>query len=269
MTMNPHTRPDAPPSTEETFSLFEARWRDEVETILQGLGATEVERTRLVPEAIKRALAQEEELGGGKVRGVLRRAALDVFSQGLVEAARAGDSHATHRLLDAWQLEIVRWCRWQCPRGLNHEDVAQDVMVAVMSRLHAVREPHRFRAWLWGVTWRTVQAKRRKAWFWRWVPGEAERHVDSQADPVAGHERNERSRAVQQVLDRVDPSHRQLLWLCYVEGQTRREMVTLLGVPEGTLNRRLTAARRAFEKVAREHGLGPDGQPPAPEVVHG
>ncbi len=269
MTTHSHHLPDRGASNEETPSLFAARWHDDVAACLQGLGATPVERERLIPQVIERALAQEEELAGGKVRGVLRRAALDAFSQGLVETARAGDSHATHRLLDAWQVEILRWCRWQCPRGLNHEDVAQDVMVAVMSRLHAVREPNRFRAWLWGVTWRTVQAKRRKAWFWRWVPGEAEQHVDALDDPTSGLERNERSQTVQRVLDKVDPVHRQLLWLCYVEGQTRRELVALLGMPEGTLNRRLTAARRAFEKLAREHGLGPDGQPTAPEVVHG
>ncbi len=253
----------------ETPSLFEARWREPVLRWLREVGATEVEAERLLPAVMERATAQPEELAGGKVQGVLRRAVLDLFSAGLVQAALTGDTHATHRLLDAWQAEILRWCRWQCPRGLNHEDVAQDVMVAVLSRLHALREPERFRAWVWGVTWRSVQARKRKAWFWRWIPGDLERCESSGTDPDDAYASSERGRAVQRVLDLLSPEHRQLLWLSYVEGQTRREMTVLLGIPEGTLNRRLTAARRAFEQVARQHGLDPDASPPAPEVRHG
>jgi RNA polymerase sigma-70 factor (ECF subfamily) len=257
------------PHEEVPPSLFEARWREPVLGWLREIGATQIEAERLLPQVMARAQAQPDELAGGKVQGVLRRAVLDLFSAGLVQAALTGDTHATHRLLDAWQAEILRWCRWQCPRGVNHEDVAQDVMVAVLSRLHALREPERFRAWLWGVTWRSVQARKRKAWFWRWVPGDLERRGSAAMDPDDAYTNSERGQAVQQALDLLSPEHRQLLWLCYVEGQTRRELVELLGIPEGTLNRRLTAARRAFEGVARRHGLDPDGSPPAPEVVHG
>ncbi len=269
MSPQPHQRRDQPALERETPSLFEARWHDPVMTWLREIGATEVEAERLLPGVMERALAQPEELAGGKVQGVLKRAALDLFSAGLVQAALTGDTHATHRLLDAWQAEILRWCRWQCHRGMNHEDVAQDVMVAVLSRLHALREPERFRAWLWGVTWRSVQARKRKAWFWRWVGNDMERHENAYGDPDDAYASSERGRAVQQVLDLLSPDHRQLLWLSYVEGQTRREMVALLGIPEGTLNRRLTAARRAFEAAARKHGLDPDPSPPAPEVLHG
>ncbi len=260
----------APPAAQQApTSLFEARWSDQVHAWLRELGSTEVEATRLLPRVMERATAHPEELAGGKVQGVLRRAALDIFSAGLAQAALTGDTHATHRLLDAWQVEILRWCRWQCPRGVSHEDVAQDVMVAVLSRLHALREPERFRAWLWGVTWRSVQARKRKAWFWRWVPGDLERQESTGASPDDSYESSERSQAVQQALEALPPEHRQLLWLCYVEGQTRRELVDLLGIPEGTLNRRLTAARRAFEEVARRHGLDPEPSPTAPEVLHG
>jgi len=259
--------PSAPPQG-EPLSLFEARWRDQVHAWLRDLGATEIEAARLTPLTLERALSRPEDLAGGKVQGVLKRAALDLFSAGLVQAALTGDSHATHRLLDAWQKEVLRWCRWQCPRSMNHEDIAQDVMVAVLSRLHALREPERFRAWLWGITWRSVQARKRKAWFWRWVPGDLERRDSGGMDPDDAYASNERARAVQQVLDLMSPDHRQLLWLSYVEGQTRREMVALLGIPEGTLNRRLTAARRAFEQVARKHGLDTESDPPTSEVLH-
>ena len=269
MSTKTHQRSSQQPHGEVPPSLFEARWHDPVMGWLREIGATEVEAERLLPAVMVRALAQPDELAGGKVQGILRRAALDLFSAGLVQAALTGDTHATHRLLDAWQAEILRWCRWQCPRSMNHEDVAQDVMVAVLSRLHALREPERFRAWLWGITWRSVQARKRKAWFWRWVPGDLERRESGDIDPDDAYASSERGRAVQQALDLLDPEHKQLLWLSYVEGQTRREMVELLGIPEGTLNRRLTAARRAFEVVARRHGLDPDASPPAPEVVHG
>jgi DNA-directed RNA polymerase specialized sigma24 family protein len=40
------------------------------------------------------------------------------------------------------------------------------------------------------------------------------------------------------------------LWLHYVEELSRAEICALTGLPAGTLNRRLTEARRAFEAHA-------------------
>ncbi len=246
----------------DVLSLNAAQWLPQIQRWLADLGMGPEESEQLAPQVFQRALLLEEGPSASRLRELLQRTALDVFSVSRVEAAQSGDGRAVHELLDAWQAEILRWCRWQAPPGASPDDIAHDVFVTVLTRLRTVREPERFRSWLWGITWRTVQGRRRKAWFRRWVPGEVERHedVDSGASQLA--ERSERSQLVARVLEGLNGQQRQLLWLCYVEGQTRREMVELLGMPEGTLNRKLTAARRAFEKQARKLGVHPDHADP-------
>ncbi len=187
---------------------------------------------------------------------VTARLALDSLSEVLVERAHAGDTRAVSRLVDLWQHHVLRWCRFHCTAGDVAEDAAHDVLIAVLTTVRGLRDPTVFRAWLWGVTWRTTRARGRKPWFSRWVFGLSEDRADQhdlEALVVAG----ERDRATALLLGELPTEDRELLWLHYGEGLSRREICAIKDMPEGTLNRKLTAARRSFEKRARRRGLMP------------
>lgn len=188
----------------------------------------------------------------------VRRVAREQATAALVEAARvegAGGRAALERLLDLWQADVHRWCRLLGGPALTVEDAAHDTLLAVLTGLGGLADPRRFRAWLWGLTWRTVRGHRRRAWLRRWLPGVRMENTASSTDTQLEYELAERSAATLAVLDALPLDQRELLWLAYAEGLTRAELAEQLGLAPGTLNRRLTRARRAFEAAALARGL--------------
>lgn len=196
----------------------------------------------------------------------------EVASAALVVAARVDGARgraALERLFGIWQSDVHRWCRLLGGPGVCVEDAAHDTLLAVLTHLRQLSDPRRFRGWLWGVTWRTVRGHRRRAWLRRWAPGPWREEADPRPDPSQGFEASERSARVLAVLDTLPVEQRQLLWLAYAEGLTRAELSELLDLAPGTLNRRLTAARVAFERAAAAAGLDPSWSSPPSGSVRG
>ncbi|MCB9777540.1 MAG: sigma-70 family RNA polymerase sigma factor [Alphaproteobacteria bacterium] len=160
----------------------------------------------------------------------------------------------------AWARTVLRWCHTLCDARVHPEDACQEVLILLFERPPAAVDDDEVRRWLWGVTWRVVKAQQRRAWVRRWLPGASE--PDHWLDQLPGRDGpTDQDRAVKQVLDRLPLDQRRLLWLAYVEGATRSELAEHLGLPEGTVNRRLTAARAAFDAAARAAGLAPEEVP--------
>ncbi|MFT7521763.1 MAG: RNA polymerase sigma factor (sigma-70 family) [Kiritimatiellia bacterium] len=162
--------------------------------------------------------------------------------------------HSADALVRMWASDVLRWCRMLCDGRVHPDDACQDVLLILSQTTPEYDEPHRLRGWLWGVTWRTVRAHQRKAWVRRWLPGNASEGDLTHRAPAPSHT-TELNMAVKRVLDALPTDQRRLLWLAYAEGATRPELCEHLGLSAGTLNRRLTAARRAFAKEADRLGL--------------
>jgi RNA polymerase sigma-70 factor (ECF subfamily) len=235
----------SPESAVSTTSLAMARAQRFC--VRQGAGLVDHERA----EALLRARSEDlDQLSAVE----LEAACQDAVSELLVRRIQAGegDRHAcTERLLELWLGDVTRWCRWLCHRSQPADDIAQDVLLVLFTDLRRVREPAQLRRWLHSVAWRKVRAHRRLAWF----------RLRSSTEPteqrlsVQGDERPERLERVAQALDELSLEQRRLLWLVYVEGWPRKEAAALVGLAEGTFNRRLTRARRDFTAAAAVLGV--------------
>ena len=143
-----------------------------------------------------------------------------------------------------------------CRRAAGHEQDAEDAFQAtflVLARRAAdVRPADRVGCWLYGVAYRTARkaranARRRRA---------RERPIgaipDPPAPPAAGSD-------LAQVLDaemsRLPDLYRVPLVLCDLEGRPRRDVARMLGIPEGTLSSRLTAARQRLADRLTRRGV--------------
>ncbi len=195
---------------------------------------------------------------GGPSPALELRVARDLASEALVDAALRGDPQALERLIELWRRDVLRWCRLLCRPGVYPEDAAADVGEVVLTDLRRISDPRRFRAWLWSVTWRTVRGHHRRAFLRRWIPGLMPERPDPRGDVGQGYERQERAERVRAVLSSLSAEHQELLWLCYAEGLTRAELADHLQMPAGTLNRKLSRARAAFELAATTAGLAPE-----------
>lgn len=188
------------------------------------------------------------------------RAARDAVSSQLVVRARGGDAGARAQLVEIWLDPVHRWCRTGAGRGVQPDDAAHDALVRLVEGLDRVRDPDALYGWLWGLVWRVLREHERRARIRAWLPPVFAGSVEQDVHAA------ERSAAVGRILAALPLEDRALLTLAYVEERSRDEIALALGMPLGTVNRRLTQAREAFRKRAAARGLdGADELTLAPE----
>lgn len=188
----------------------------------------------------------------------LAEVARDVVSAWWVRRAQRGDEAARQALLEMWMHDVVRWCRWNAPRGVDPEDAAHDVLVRAARRLASLDRPYGVRPWFWAITWRVLREQGRRPWLRRWIFGA--RTDDRPCPAPDAHARLEgaqRVARIREVLQQLSLEERTLLWHAYVDRRTRRELAELMGIPEGSVNRMMTRARQHFRAEAERRGLRP------------
>lgn len=167
-----------------------------------------------------------------------------------VVAAMAGDSEAWDRLAVAWLPTVHSWCQRLGGPRLDAQDLCQEVFVLAFTRLHSLRDPQAFPAWIFGITRREILRQGRRAWLRRWVPGVEPRERSALGGPEQDAERAQLVAEVQTVLARLPIAQREVLVLCDVEERTSAEVAGLLAIPHGTVRSRLRLARARFRREA-------------------
>ncbi|MCB9761473.1 MAG: sigma-70 family RNA polymerase sigma factor [Alphaproteobacteria bacterium] len=191
----------------------------------------------------------------------------------LLRAAIDGDLTARERVLRAWMPQIIAWCNRLSGPKIDADDIFQDVIEKVITKMHTVREPAAFPGWLYQVVRSQTNRQRRKAWLRRWVPGATPEAIDVDHSPERGAGLTEVSTQVQEVLDRMPAKQREVLVLCFIEDRSQSEVAELLGVPLGTVKSRMRLARERFAREADVVSPGlADISPPTPgrfDASHG
>ncbi|MEN6425434.1 MAG: sigma-70 family RNA polymerase sigma factor [Phycisphaerales bacterium] len=158
----------------------------------------------------------------------------------LVCAARQGDKGALQTLLHR---------NWGWLKGLVYgvlagkqdvDDVMQEVCVRVITNIHTVREPERFRAWL------AILAKRAAIQHYRRnrseaVASEEPGYAD---DPAVDLERRELCGRVLEAVRGLPPKYREVFVLAHSGELTYAQMAEVLDVPITTMQIRLVRARQ-------------------------
>lgn len=183
--------------------------------------------------------------------------------EGLVERCRERDESAWRELYDA-HFEFVHRVAYRLGTPTAElDDVVQDVFTIAYRRLDQF-EAGRFTTWLYRICANVVSARHRHRRVRRvfasllpWVATPAPTEA-----PGRAVERDQTSRAVQQILERMTPKKREVLVLFELEALPAREIAERLGCPEATVFTRLHHARREFKDLARRLGLEVDGGTP-------
>ena len=117
-------------------------------------------------------------------------------------------------------------------------DLVQDICLRVLTYGTALRQAESFRPWLYRI------ARNRLKDFYRSPSPEIQTdQMDSigvRCRRYTGHD------TVAETLARLRDDDRRLLMLCYMSDITQKEAAEQLGIPLGTLNTRLTAAKKRF-----------------------
>ena len=137
------------------------------------------------------------------------------------------------------------------------EDAFQAAFLVLARRASAISPPGAVAGWLHGVAYRVAKDSRRSAL--RRLG--RERPVGEPPDAAAPGCDSFDDRDVRAVIDdelrRLPAKYRDLLVACDLEGRPRQPVAEALGIPEGTLSSRLTAARRMLADRLSRRGVAP------------
>jgi RNA polymerase sigma-70 factor (ECF subfamily) len=176
---------------------------------------------------------------------------LEIQSQGwadlavVVRRAQRGDRAAFGALVEQFQPTVYAIALRRLGNASDALELTQEVFLHVLRRIGQLREPERFAGWLRQVAVRMAinRATRRVA------PPSVEVGVlegasqqdDEPLDQLISRERAER---LWEALGRLKSLDREALDAFYIRGHSLLEIAEELGVPLGTVKRRLHTARK-------------------------
>lgn len=177
----------------------------------------------------------------------------------LVLRAQQGDREAFGQLVEQFQRTVYSVALARLGNPSEAMELSQEVFLHVMGRLDQLREPERFAGWLRQVTVRMAinRATRR-------VPPSS---IDDELlDGVAVHRdepldeliARERARRLWEGLNQLKVLDRDVLIAFYIRSLSLIEIAEELGVPIGTVKRRLHTARKRLRVQLHNDSADPE-----------
>ena len=158
----------------------------------------------------------------------------------LVVRCQLGEKAAFDALISRWTPSLHRYALKLAQDRDLADDLVQDVWLKVLRGLDRLREPERFRPWLFGIAHRTFVDRLRIRYA---QPAEANMDLNALPDANGGDDPFTLRHAVHQGLDALPVIEREVLTLFYLEDMPHADIATALAIPIGTVKSRLHRAR--------------------------
>jgi len=132
------------------------------------------------------------------------------------------------------------------------DDLLHEVFVVVQRRLDSYDRNLSLKAWLYGICENKVRNYRKRA---RWrrevlVYAVPEQGTDSEElNPEQGKSAEKRQLILRELLDELDVNKRAILVMHHIDGMRYGEIAEVLGIPDGTVGSRLSAAIKALKRA--------------------
>lgn len=189
----------------------------------------------------------------GTIRAAMKTPGPSTSQEDLVAAALQGDRAARGELVRRFQKPVLGLCS-QLVGPREAEDLAQDSLTQVLSRLDTFAGRSDLGTWIYRVTTNIclTHLRRRKR---SPIRGDFSALPDPIREPAAasGVQTNEDHGSVRRALESLQDEHRVILILRDVRGLEYEQLAEVLGIAPGTVRSRLFRARRALREA-----LAPD-----------
>jgi len=173
----------------------------------------------------------------------------------LLERCRRGDEDAVRVLVERFGPAARDLAAAILKDRHLAEDAVQAAFVAALARLGQLREAEAFAAWLRQIV--RTQAHR--------ILRKRQERCEEVAEPVANEaspeeflQQRELQELVRQTLARVSQAGREAAELFYFEEYSVMQIARRLGVPEGTVKRRLHDVREQLRNLLLGHIIDPE-----------
>jgi RNA polymerase sigma-70 factor, ECF subfamily len=172
----------------------------------------------------------------------------------LIESVRAGDREAFYELVRPYERMVYATAISVVKNTADAEEVAQEAVLKAFSGLSRFRGEAKFSTWLLQITYNEAKMKLRKARSHLYESlggqppnGEGDFWPRDYADwrPIPSEllEQNEVCKAVQDAINSLNPSYREVLVLRDIQNLTIKETTAILGISEANVKTRLHRAR--------------------------
>jgi len=157
-------------------------------------------------------------------------------------AAQRGDARATEALVSDSQDIVYAMARSRVGSAEVAQEIAQEALIEVWTQLHTLREPKAYLGWVRRIVRKHADRRTRRPR--RDTEGLPERLPGVEPQALLSLTRQERRRALRAALATLPARERAVVSLYYLSGHPLRELEHQLGVPVGTLKKRLHTARK-------------------------
>jgi RNA polymerase sigma factor (sigma-70 family) len=172
----------------------------------------------------------------------------------LAVRCQLGEPEAFDALIARWQPPLWTYVRRMVGQDDEARDVMQDVWVKVVRGIARLRDGSRLRAWLFGITRRTMMDRLRRRYA---APASVEIDLaDASAAPVESDvlDREMDLAALDNALADLPALERETLTLFYLHELSLAEVAEALDVPAGTVKSRLFRGRRLLRAALSPRG---------------
>jgi RNA polymerase sigma-70 factor (ECF subfamily) len=172
----------------------------------------------------------------------------------LIKSVCGGAREGFYELIRPYERMIYATAISVVKNPADAEDVAQEAVLKAFSNLASFRAESKFSTWLIQITYNEAKMKLRKAHSHLYESIDDQQQseegdfwprdfADWQPIPSELLEQNEIRQAVQDAIDSLSPSYREVLVLRDVQHLSIRETMIILGISEATVKTRLHRAR--------------------------
>lgn len=165
----------------------------------------------------------------------------------LVVQAQARDPLAFRELVTRYERRLIYYIRRILGNGDEAFDVMQEVWLTAFRRLSTLQHPEAFRVWLYKIAHDVTVSHARKRGKWP-KPLPDPESTEHEADGWNELEAMENVESLHRALERLSPTHREVLTLRFLEQMELAEIANIVDSKIGTVKSRLHYAKRELRR---------------------
>lgn len=183
----------------------------------------------------------------------------------LVQAARSGNRGSLETLVNLFHGDIFRLVYYRTRSRMEAEDLTQDTFLEMSRSLASLRDPSRFKAWLYRIALNKVRdfhrRKKLRSFLFR-VDAEGDVEAeDNSGNPMEHASAKEFWREFHNMTRIMSPGEREVFILRYVDQLGIREIAEAMKKNESTVKTHLYRALKKFKKAPGFHALLKENTP--------
>ena len=176
--------------------------------------------------------------------------ALAALIEKQLPAAASGDRAAFGRIVSGCQNGITAIALAITRDVPASEDIAQDAFLSAWNHLPKLRNQSSFLPWLRQITRNLAHDHLRRKYSEKRIDGDMDDILAVVADPTPDHperlSRQQEESVVADLIDELPEETREILLIYYREGQSSKQVASLLGMQDAAVRKRLSRARQSL-----------------------